>query len=61
MLAQMATVRLPAPMPDLGTRLFADNKIEVNVAGDLLRVSIAAYTTDDDVDRLLEVLSALIQ
>lgn len=56
MLLQMATVRLPSATPDLGARLFAEHKIEVNVAGDLLRVSIAPYTTDGDVEHLLEAL-----
>lgn len=61
MLAQMATVRLPKSDPDLGRRLFADHKIEVNVAGELLRISIAAYTTDDEVQRLLDVLPTLLR
>jgi isopenicillin-N epimerase len=56
MLVQMATVRLPAHRPGLYERLSRQHKIEVNIAGNLLRISIAAYTTLDDVQRLLDVL-----
>jgi len=59
MLGQMASARLPRPDPGLRDRLFADHRIEIPVAGpnaDLLRISIAAYTTRDDVDRLLAAL-----
>lgn len=56
MLLQMATVRLPGTQVDLSERLSKQHKIEVNIAGDLLRISIAAYTTPDDVQRLLDVL-----
>lgn len=61
MLLQMATVRLPAAIPDFGTRLFAEHKIEVNVVDDLLRVSIAPYTTDDDVEHFLQVLPGALR
>lgn len=61
MLGQMATVRLPAAQADLSERLFREHGIEANVAGDLLRVSIAAYTTSEDVGHLLEVLPRLIR
>ncbi len=60
MLGQMASFRLPRPDPGLRDRLFRDDKIEIPVAGpngDLLRISIAAYTTRDDVDRLLAALA----
>ena len=60
MLGQMASVRLPRPDPGLRDRLFANHCVEIPVAGpdhDLLRISIAAYTTRDDVDRLLEALA----
>ena len=60
MLGQMASVRLPRPDPGLRDRLFVNHRVEVPVAGpndDLLRISIAAYTTRDDVDRLLAALA----
>ena len=60
MLGQMASVRLPRPDPGLGDRLFANHRVEIPVAGpnhDLLRLSVAAYTTRDDVDRLLAALA----
>jgi selenocysteine lyase/cysteine desulfurase len=59
MLAQMATVRLPRPAPDLSARLFTEHRIEIPVAGanrDLLRLSVAGYTTRDEIDRLLAAL-----
>jgi isopenicillin-N epimerase len=59
MLGQMASVRLPRPDPELRDRLFFDHKIEIPVTGpndDLLRISVAAYTTRDDIDRLLAAL-----
>jgi isopenicillin-N epimerase len=60
MLAQMATVRLPHPAPDLSERLFTRHRVEVPVGGaqnDLLRVSVAAYTTREEIDRLLAALA----
>jgi isopenicillin-N epimerase len=59
MVAQMAAVRLPHPARDLSERLFARHRVEVPVDGaqqDLLRLSVAAYTTRDDIDRLLAAL-----
>jgi isopenicillin-N epimerase len=59
MVAQMATVRLPRPAPDLSERLFARHRIEIPVGGveqDLLRLSVAGYTTRDEIDRLLAAL-----
>jgi len=59
MLAQMAAVRLPHPAPELSQRLFTRHRVEVPVGGaqqDLLRLSIAAYTTRDEIDRLLAAL-----
>jgi selenocysteine lyase/cysteine desulfurase len=61
MVAQMAAVRLPHPAPGLSERLFRDHRVEIPVAGqddDLLRLSVAAYTTREEIDRLLEVLAA---
>ncbi|HEY2353354.1 MAG TPA: aminotransferase class V-fold PLP-dependent enzyme [Gaiellaceae bacterium] len=60
MLGQMASVRLPRPDPGLRDRLFTNHRVEIPVAGadhDLLRISVAAYTTRDDVDRLLAGLA----
>ena len=59
MLAQMAAVRLPHPAPGLSDTLFTDNRVEIPVGGvdnDLLRLSVAAYTTRDEIDRLLAAL-----
>jgi isopenicillin-N epimerase len=59
MLGQMATVRLREPDPDLSDRLFAEHRIEIPVVGehhDHIRLSVAAYTTAEDVDRLLSAL-----
>ena len=60
MLAQMATVRLPRPDPGLGERLFEAHRIEIPVmrpGHELLRISVAGYTTRGDVDRLLSALA----
>ena len=60
MLAQMATVRLPRPDPGLADRLFEAYRIEIPVmrpGHELLRLSVAAYTTRGDVDRLLSALA----
>ena len=60
MVAQMAAVRLPRPAPGLSERLFTGHRIEIPVTcdgtGHLLRLSVAAYTTRDEVDRLLAAL-----
>lgn len=60
MLAQMAAVRLPRSDPGLSDRLFAEQKVEIPVVGpsrDQLRLSVAAYTTREDVERLLSALA----
>jgi isopenicillin-N epimerase len=60
MLAQMAAVRLPAPTRELAERLFTRHAVEIPVGGpqhDLLRLSVAAYTTRDEIDRLLSALA----
>lgn len=60
MLAQMAAVRLPRPAPDLSERLFARHRVEIPVdtrGTELLRLSVAAYTTREEVDRLLAALA----
>jgi isopenicillin-N epimerase len=59
MVAQMATVRLPRPSPELSQRLFARDRVEIPVGGpekDVLRLSVAGYTTRDEIDRLLAAL-----
>jgi isopenicillin-N epimerase len=59
MVAQMAAVRLPRPAPGLSERLFARHRVEIPVGGaehDLLRLSVAGYTTRDEIDRLLAAL-----
>jgi isopenicillin-N epimerase len=59
MVAQLAAVRLPRPAPGLSERLFSRHRVEIPVGGaeqDLLRLSVAAYTTRGDVDRLLAAL-----
>jgi selenocysteine lyase/cysteine desulfurase len=59
MIAQMACVRLPRPAPDLSERLFTRHRVEIPVGGpekNLLRLSVAAYTTRDEIDRLLAAL-----
>ena len=59
MVLQMASVRLPAPDPGLNERLSREHRIEIPVShdGTLLRISIAAYNTRADVDRLLAALA----
>jgi isopenicillin-N epimerase len=59
MLGQMATVPLREPAPGLSDRLFAEHGIEIPLVGehsDHIRLSVAAYTTAEDVDRLLSAL-----
>jgi isopenicillin-N epimerase len=59
MIAQMAAVRLPRSAPDLSDRLFAGHRVEIPVGGpedNLLRLSVAAYTTREEIDRLLAAL-----
>jgi isopenicillin-N epimerase len=59
MVAQMPAVRLPQAAAGLSDRLFARHRVEVSVGGpesDLLRVSAAAYTTREEIDRRLAAL-----
>jgi isopenicillin-N epimerase len=56
MVAQMAAVRLPHPDDDLSERLFARHRVEIPIEGDLLRLSVAVYTTREEIDRLLAAL-----
>jgi isopenicillin-N epimerase len=59
MVAQMAAVRLPHPAAGLSDRLFERHGVEVWAGGpesDLLRISAAAYTTREEIDRLLAAL-----
>jgi isopenicillin-N epimerase len=58
-IAQMAAVRLPRLAPELSQRLFTRHRVEIPVGGpgkDLLRLSVAGYTTRDEIDRLLPAL-----
>jgi isopenicillin-N epimerase len=60
MLGQMATVGLQQPAPELSDRLFREHRVEIPTMrpGDArLRISIAAYTTESDVERLLAALA----
>ena len=59
MVAQMASIRLTRPAGDLSERLFARHRVEIPVDGekdDILRLSVAAYTTRGEIDRLLAAL-----
>ena len=56
----MAAVRLPRPAPGLSDRLFTRHQMEIPVDArgtDLLRLSVAAYTTREEIDRLLAALA----
>jgi isopenicillin-N epimerase len=60
MLGQMASVRLRRADSGLRDRLRENHRVEIPVGGtnhDLLRISVAAYTTRGDVDRLLVALA----
>lgn len=60
MVLQMASVRLPDGAGEVLERtLWEEHRIEIPVMRpekDLLRISIATYTTSEDVERLLDVL-----
>jgi isopenicillin-N epimerase len=61
MVLQMASVRIPEGVDgaELGRVLLEEHRIEIPLMRpqqDLLRISVAAYTTRADVDRLLEAL-----
>jgi len=61
LLAQMASVRLPTRCDgaELERRLWVEHRIEVPATRpqkDLLRISVAAYTSREDVERLLDAL-----
>jgi isopenicillin-N epimerase len=59
MVAQMAAVRLPCSAPDLSNKLFERHRVEIPVGGaenDLLRLSVAGYTTREEIERLLAAL-----
>lgn len=61
---QMAAVRLPGRYPDLSRRLFDEHRIEIPVLGpnhdEFVRLSVAMYTTREDVECLLDVLPRLL-
>jgi len=59
MTVQMAAVRLSRPAPELCEALFTRHRVEIPVTGaekDLLRLSVAGYTTRGEIDRLLAAL-----
>ena len=59
---QMASVRIPHLDPDLQQRLFADHRVEIPISDDMLmRLSIAMYNTEEDVERLLDALSVALR
>jgi len=59
---QMASVRLPHADRELSQRLLDEHGIEIPTTdGDeLLRISVALYTEDGDVDRLLDALRQVV-
>jgi selenocysteine lyase/cysteine desulfurase len=62
---QVASVRIPYDVDgaELLRVLWEENRIEIPVMRpqqDLLRISVAAYTTREDVDRLLDALPGAI-
>jgi isopenicillin-N epimerase len=57
MVAQMAAVRLPHRTDGLSERLFARHRVEIPVDDGLLRLSVAGYTTREEIDRLLAALA----
>ena len=64
MLLQLASVALPpCDGAELQRRLFDEHRIEIPVMNDgtLLRVSAAAYTGREDVERLLDALPRLLR
>jgi isopenicillin-N epimerase len=59
---QMASVRIPHADPDLQRRLFENHGIEIPITDDMLmRISIAMYNTEEDVERLLDALSVALK
>jgi isopenicillin-N epimerase len=63
--AQMCAIELPAgSIEKLGTRFFDEYKVEVPLTRwnnrEFLRISIQAYNSAEDVDRLVEALGRLI-
>ena len=66
MLLQMASVRIPPGVDGeaLALRLWTERRIEIPAMRpqkDLLRLSVAAYTTREDVERLLDALPPLVR
>ena len=57
---QMASVRLPERDAGLADRLLAEHRVEIPTLGrhhdELLRISIAMYNDEEDVERLLDAL-----
>lgn len=63
--SQMCSIPLPSSIDNLGGKLWEDWKIEVPITGwnerRFVRVSIQAYNTEQDVDRLVQALAALLK
>jgi isopenicillin-N epimerase len=63
-IVQMAAVQLPVVDPELNRRLFEEHRIEIPTMGprrdDLLRISIALYNSEEDVERLLDALPQVL-
>jgi isopenicillin-N epimerase len=61
---RLAAVRLPRDAPELTERLFDEHRVEIPTMGprhdDLLRISIAMYTSEEDVERLLDALPRVL-
>ena len=61
---RLASVRLPKGDASLSRRLFEEHRIEIPTMNherhDLLRISIAMYTHEEDVERLLDVLPRVL-
>ena len=59
MIAQMAAVRLPRPAPGLSQRLLTRHRVEIplDLGQTFLRLSVAGYTTRNDIERLLAALA----
>jgi isopenicillin-N epimerase len=61
---QLAAVRLPHADEALSQRLLDEHRIEIPTMGprrgDLLRLSVALYTSEEDVERLLDALPRVL-
>jgi isopenicillin-N epimerase len=59
---QMASVRVPHHDAELQQRLFTEHRVEIPISDEMLmRISIAMYNTEEDVERLLDALSVSLR